>query len=629
MSGISNDMYAGNAEQKIIVTNPMFLSYSLNDEFLIGDIPTIGVNAYGTSLTGGETVNFEVWDENKPDVKYTASGVAFERVNIPLWEMKNEGENALIIKATVNNGGGDASDSGVPGISGGVPGSGVSGETDGVSDSGTGSAISGVASDAVRHQFRILRTYREIDEALYYDVTASTVFDVGSGGFTNITFTDRSRGQYLCQLIGMRNVYGNRVEKQIVAREADKILKEYFPDLNIHSDNSNFDLKPYQRSDGGIAILPNADSDLETTVKVMPYIKDEVDINLLKYYLRNIYEGKNSENKMCALYGLAILNEPVLLDLSNYALLDDLVVKDAVYIALGYIALGENETASDIYDKRIAPFMEQLTPFNRVDTGVDNDDILDATAAANLLATKLEKPEKEGLYQYCIRNFTTDILINIEKLSYIKHEIAKRTPTSGSIKYTLFDETFTRGLKNGGSYTLRIPAQSINQFKIIEVTGDIGAVSTFKKPMTEIGESDDDVTVRRRYYKADGSQDSSTIFEQGDLVRVQIWIDYTAKAIDGAYCVTDYLPAGLEYVRNSAKIKGASGFGYGYRRYCTVEGQKIMFYDYNGRFDRGYLYYYYARVIDPGNFKAEGPFVQNLTAKEYFTVGEDSTLVIR
>ena len=588
-SGISNNIYAGNAVQSIIVTNPMFLSYSLSDEFLIGDVPTIGVNVYGTSLTGAETVDFEVWDENTPDTKYTGSGASFERINIPLWEMKNEGVNALIIKATVSNG----------------------------------------SSDAVRHQYQVLQTYREIDGAVYYDVTTETVFEVGIGGLTNITFTDRGRGAFLCNLLDMRYVYGDRVEKLLVRREANRIIEEYFPDLSLYNRKDRFDIKQYQRKDGGIAILPYADSDIVTTVKIMPYVIDEANVSALKSYLYGIYEGNNADNKMCALYGLAILKEPVLLDLDNYSLLDSLSVKDLVYIGLGYCALGEFGAATELYDSRIAPKLEKITPYYRVNTGVDNDDILEATSAANMLAAILEKPEKDGLYKYCIDNYTTDILINIEKLSYIEREIAKRTDASGSITYTLFGEEYTRELKNGSSYTLRIPAQSIGEFKLLDVTGDIGAVSTYKKPMIGIGEIDNEVTVRRRYYRADEYENSSYTFEQGDLVRVQVWIDYTAKAIDGSYSVTDYLPAGLEYVSGSAKIGGESAIGYGYYRYCTVEGQKVTFYDYNGRFYKGYLYYYYARVVCPGTFTAEGPLVQNLNAKDVFTVGEDSTIIIR
>jgi len=567
----------------------MFLSYTLNNTFLIGDVPAIGVNVYGTGLTGRETVSFEVWDENDPSVKRTANGVSFERVNIPLWEMKNEGTNALIIKATVSNG----------------------------------------MNDMVRHQYRVLKTYREIDASVYYDVTVGTVFEVGSGGLTSITFTDRGRGAFLRQLLGMRYVYGDRVEKLLVRREANRILAEYFPDLGIDYGRDRFDIRNYQRADGGIAILPHAASDLETTVKLMPYIIDEINTHSLRNYLYNIYEGENSENKMCALYGLAMLREPVLLDLDMYSMLEDLSVKDAVYIALGYYALGETETASEIYDARVALRLERITMYYRVNTGIDKDDILEATSAACLLATKLGKPEKDGLYQYCISNFTTDILINVEKLSHIENEIAQRTDSTGSITYMLFGERFTRELRNGNSYTLRIPVRNLGEFRLIEVTGEVGAVSVFKEPMIEPENTDEDVTVRRRYYLVNEYQNSSTTFEQGDLVRVQIWIDYSAKAINGSYCVTDYLPSGLEYVSGSAKISGAPSFGYGYYRYCTVEGQKITFYDYNGRFDRGYLYYYYARVICPGTFIAEGPVVQNLSASDYYSTGENDVIVIR
>ena len=589
VSGISSDLYAGNSVQNIIVTNPMFISYTLNNSFLSGDTPSVGVNVYGSSLTGSETVDFEVWDENTPDVKYTASGASFERVDIPLWEMKNEGANALVIKASVSNG----------------------------------------TSDAVRHQYQVLSTYREIDSALYYDVTAGTVFYTGNSGLTNITFTDRSRGQYLYHLLSMRYVYGDRVEKLAARREADRLLSEYFPDLTLYGTGAGVDFTRYQRADGGIAILPYAESDVITTVKLMPFIIDDVDINALKNYLYGVFEGENADNKMCALYGLAMLREPVLLHLNNYSALGGLPVKDVAYTALGYLALGEKEAAAGLYDGYIAPRLQQIAPYYRVNTGVDNDDILEATSAACMLATMLDRPEKEGLYKYCIDNYTTDTLITLERLSYIRHEIAKKPDVSGSITYTLFGQSFTRDLSGGSSYTLRIPAQNIGDFKLLEVTGDVSAVSVYKKPLTDAGGADEDITVRRRYYKEGGDGNSSDVFEQGDLVRVQIWIDYTAKAINGSYSVTDYLPSGLAYVNNSAKIRGAGGFGYGWYRYCVAEGQKVTFYDYNGRFDKGCLYYYYARVVSPGTFMAEGPLVQNLIAADCFTVGDDSIVVIR
>jgi len=596
VSGISNDLHAGNLVRNIIVTMPMFLNYSINSTFLTGDFPTLGVNVFGTSLAGGETVEFQVWDESNPYDVRTAGGAAFERVNIPLWEMAHEGSGALIIRATVSNG----------------------------------------MTDMVRHQYQVLRTYRQIDAAVFYDnISPGTDFVVGSGGLTNITFTDRSRGRYLWQLTWLRNSWGSRIERMVVRREANNLLRTYFPDLSLSWTNDSFDARQFQQSNGGIAILPHAEADLLTTVRLMPFIMNEINIGALRNYLYNIFKGDNADNKIIALYGLAILREPVLLYLNNYALLDDLSIRDLTYIALGYHALGEVELAAEMYDTRIAPYLEGFAPYYRVNVGVDMDDILDATSAALTLAQKLERPEVDGLYLYLVRNRGVDLLTNLERLAHIRRNIGRATAEAGSITYTLFGEEFTRDLSRwgwgGGKHTLRIPAQNMHEFRLIEVTGDVSAVSTFRQPMSDAAQYnvDHDITVRRRFYRVGGDGNYTWEFEQGDIVRVNLWIDYSAKAIQGSYVVTDFLPAGLQFIPDSARIPGSERFGIGHLRWARVEGQRVQFFDHNSWFNSGRLYYYYARVISPGTFRAEGTLVQNLNAPTYFTIGEDDVVVIR
>jgi hypothetical protein len=404
---------------------------------------------------------------------------------------------------------------------------------------------------------------------------------------------------------------------------------------------SEFNIRDYQRSDGGIAILPHAESDMATTVKVMPYILNEANRGSLLSYLYEAFEGNNAENKVLALYGLALLRQPIMDELSSYLMLDEISARDSVYLALAYLSLGETEIANKIFDSRIVSQLEHIAPMYRINTGVDQDDILSATSAAAVLATKLNKSEKDGLHQYIIRNSTTDILINIEKLTYIEYEISTRTEVPGSITYTLFGESFTRELKNGGSHTLRIPTLSINEFNLTGVEGDVSAVSHFKVPMTEVGHFDDEITINRTFYRVEqsgtGNINSNTgrttltareTFTQGDLVRVEIKIDYSAKALHGAYSVTDYLPAGLAFAENTARVERDTNSGWGVFSYATVEGRKVTFYDFNSRFDREITYYYYTRVISPGTFKAEGPLVRNLISADYFTAGTDTVIII-
>ncbi|MCL2572494.1 MAG: hypothetical protein FWE11_08825 [Defluviitaleaceae bacterium] len=591
VSAISSDLYAGNTVANIIVTNPMFLHYALGSTFLVGDVPTIGVNAYGTSLTGDETIIFEVWCENDPDNIFKASGTAFERINIPLWEMTEEGLHALIIHARVE---------GNPQL-----------------------------SDAMRHEFQVIRTNRQVDMATFYDVTTQTRFEAGSQGLTNITFTDHGRGQFLRDLLGMRHIRGARLEGLTARQEAERLLGTHFPDTELwHLRDGSFNPLDYQRPDGGLSILPHAESDLATTVMLLPFLLEGVNVGALRNYLYGIFEGENPDNKMMALYGLALLQAPVLLDLHQYALVADLPVRDVAFIALGFAALGETAIALDIYQERILPHIQKIEPMYRVYSGLGSDSILEATSTVSLLAAKLNMPERLGLHQYTANHRTSQLLITIERLHFISHEIANHSPTPASITYTLFGETFTRDLSHGWGwgYTLRIPTQNMNQFRLTNVTGDVGAVSINRVPLEEIEIVDNDIAINRRFLREGGAAVTGA-FRQDEVVRVEISIDYSAKAIDGSYMVTDFLPAGLAFVQGSARFVSPRT-GESHWSHAIAEGQRVIFFDYNGRFDGVRVYYYYARVINPGVFTAEGTLVQNLGVRAYMTVGEDTTVTV-
>lgn len=587
LSGVTSDLYAATTTQNIDVTTPMFLNYSLGDTFLIGDVPSVGLNVYGTSLSGSETVYFEVWDDSRPEQVYTASASAFERVDIPLWEMTEEGQHSLTIRATAENG----------------------------------------TSDTLSHSYQVLRSLRQISTAQYYDVTPQTVFDLGTSGNASLTFTDKGRGQFLSALLTLRQLSGDRIEKRVTRQQADILLETYFPDLTLNDAEETFIPKQYQCEGGGMAILPYAQSDPETTVKLLPYIQDAVNLPALKNYLWQIYQSDSAESKASALYGLAILQEPVLLAIDEYQTLDSLSVKDAMYLALGYLALGESQKASSLYDAHIAPALESISPYWRIPAD-DQSTMLELTSLAAALSAKLDRPEREGLFRYCLDHSTSDTLTCLETLTYIADEIASVTSTGGTLTYSLFGDTYTCELSNGQSVVIQVPAQNADAFSLLQVTGDVSAVSVYQKAIDASVPSDPAVTVRRRYYKATEQENSSETFAQGDLIRVQVWIDYSAKAIDGSYSVTDYLPAGLAYVEGSAKIEDAPAFGMGCNRYVKANGQAVTFYDYNGRFDKGCLYYYYARVISPGIFKAEGTLVQNLTAKDSISIGPDDYIII-
>ena len=581
-SGVTTDYYSGNSVENIRVSIPMFLNYSLNNVFLIGDTPHIGLTVYGTELSGGETVTFSVWDAEAPDNKLTAKGAPFERVNIPLWKMTELGAHSIVIHAETSTG----------------------------------------LSDAVRHPYHILESHQTVDTSVFYDVRLDTQFEAGSPGLTNITFTDSGRGQFLWQLMSMRYVRGERIEGLAARREADRLIRQYFPDLDIYFIDTSFDPSMYQQEDGGIAMLPYASSDLELTVTVLPFIRDEINLQAVRGYLKNIFSSSTGESRIIALYGLAQLGAPVMQDLHTYSRAENLTIRDAAYLALGLAAIGEKHRASELYEEYIVPNLQEMAPYYRI-----KDDILfrDSSVAA-LLAQKLGVQERGGLHLYTNGHEYDDLLTKLERLSYISLEIGTVNIADASITYTMFGESFTQDLSNGRQFTLRIPTMNLHEFNITGITGDVGAVSIHSVPLEDVEIIDNDITIRRQFFK-EGSRSPVTSFNEGDLIRVELTIDYTRKSLNGSYMVTDFLPSGLVFVQESARFQEQSGINRS-RAWVVSEGQQVLFFDYNSRFSQVRTYFYYARVINPGSFTAEGPIVQNLDAREYLTIGAPEVIRI-
>jgi len=425
----------------------------------------------------------------------------------------------------------------------------------------------------------------------------------------------------------MRWTRGARIEGLVAQREATRLIEKHFPDTRLFRCMIAFDAQDYQVPSGGIAMLPYADANLQTTVALIPFIQDEINVNALRSYLRGTLQESSMDNRMLALYGLAMLGEPVLLDLRNYAKVEDMSVRNTAYIALGLAVLGETQTARYLFNNRIAPHIQAIAPYYRVNVGTNRRDILDATSVTALLAAKLGMPQSMGLHNYAARHHTDELTLKLERLAFITHQIENLTDTTASITYSIFGEEVTRELSGWHQFTLRIPAENMSEFNIISVIGDVSAVSIIRTPLEDIEPVDNGIIVRREFFSA-GSNVATNTFEQDEIVRVQITIHYPAISVSGSYVISDFLPAGLALVQNSARFGTTSSVSNNWR-HATAEGQRITFFDFNGRLNRVHTYYYYARVINPGTFRAEGAMVQSLGVREYLSIGECAILTIR
>ena len=585
-SAISESLYAGNSVSTVRVTQPMFLNYSVGSLFLVGDTPYIGINAFGTSLTGTEEVLFEVWREDFPDDIRSTTGRAFERVNIPLWEKTEEGAGALIIYVSTVG-----------------------------------------LSDALRHEYRVVNSHLLVDTAVFYEVTAETVFEVNPGGLTNITFMDAGQGRFLRDLFAIRNVTwrsGLRIEGLVARREATRIIERHFPDIRIFGPVGAFDIANYQQRDGGIAFLPYGNSNLRTTVMLMPFVMDEVNQILLREYLHST----NGRDRSLALYGLAMLGEPVLLEILALAREPGIELHDAVNLGLALYHLGDIGEAERLFRTHIAPHIVGLGAMYRIDRGGNRRELLEATTSAALLAAKLNRAEALGLHAYAHNQRMDDMIMNVERLQFISYVIENMESEPASITYRLFGETFTRELGAWRHFNLRIPAANMHEFELVETTGDVGAVSIVRTPLEEMAVIESEMTIVRRFFAA-GSNTPTTTFNQGDMVRVEITVSYSPRSLEGSYLITDFLPAGFVHVPHSARFGAVINNTSTRFAFAQTEGQRVSFFDFNRRGDRAATYVYHARVISPGTFTAEGTLVQNVGAREYMGQGESVTITVK
>lgn len=582
LSGVTTDLLAGSNTVSLDVTLPFFINYTLNSTYLTGDKPVLGVTAYGNDLKKDEKVLFEVYDSQSQKSIASAEGKAFERVNIPMPEF-SEGKAEIIIKASTLKG----------------------------------------LRDSLKHSFEVVNTYHQIEEALYYDLKPDMKFEGGTKGNTKLIFTDKGKGMYLKELNYLMYTAGNRIDQKLTSKKAFELTKNHFDLIEMEDNITKFNASDYQREDGGIAILPYGNSDLDISAKLSSLLKDQINTFRLKdYFYTKLYDDSPGL-KGNALYGLAVLKEPVLLDLDKASEVENAELKDLLYIALAYCELGELPKADRIFIEKIAPHIKSNKPYYKIDSGKDTDDILEYTSMAAVLSSKLDKPHKTGFYKYCTDNYSKEITTYIERLMYIEEEIKKVNSGPVSFSYTLNGKKYTESLDNGKTFTLTLPSENIGNLQVDNVTGEISMVSMFKKPLITAVKTDKNLTVNKTYHTTKENK-ANTDFKQSDIVKVVINWNVAAKALDGTYQITDYLPSGLKPIDNPTSM------GVDPRsneiNYMESDGQKVTFFVNKDYKDKTLTYY--ARVITPGTYKAESSIIQSVSSRESINMSTTNTIVI-
>ncbi len=576
--GISDNLDVGSSTKLIPVTLPLFVETNIAKEYLTGDKPIIKLYGYGSDLQSGDSLELNVTIE---DLNYdeTQTGRAFEPASFELPEM-TAGIHDVYVTATAGN-----------------------------------------QEDTVLKKVSVIDSHWEKETANYYTLAEDMKIDGADDRPTTLVFMDKNRGYFYRDLIGLYYTWGERVDQKYAKKLAAEYMNLYFEEKYTIEE---FDGSVYQTPDGGISILPYSSSELPLSAQMVDLAADEFDVSALTSYFNSfiVNEGSSLEEIIIALYGLANLDEPILNQIIHLYENNEISDQLKLYVALTLDRIGAGEYARVIYNDLISRLAETQEPYIRLALGEDEDDYLKYTVLAAILANKLSADEEEGLYGYVRSKWTDEILINVEKLIYLRQALPLAEAGPVSFNYSVGNRSDSVTLEKYKKHKISVSPDELSQISFSDITGKVGLISYYTEPADPDSITiDNQIGVSRSYQIVGGKQNKT--FSEGDIVLVTLSHKIDANAIDDSYQITDYLPSGLTAISKpfSRLQYGSYDASWPY----LIDGQKIVFGAWKG-WDK--LIKYYARVNNQGEFMTDPVMIQGYTVKDSLNMSEAGPVTI-
>ncbi|HYG56789.1 MAG TPA: alpha-2-macroglobulin family protein, partial [Symbiobacteriaceae bacterium] len=564
------------------VSLPFFVETVLAETYLTGDQPVFTARTYGTALNTGYAVSLAAWLEGPVALaRKNAPSTAFQLLGFALPVLSKPGTYQATMEAIGPDG----------------------------------------LKDAVQKEFTVVDSYLRQKQVTFDLLEPGARLKQTGDSLVRLAFSDHDRGRYLRLLQQMRWQWGNRFEQKLARMTANDLLTRYFADARgWWGEEPDLDTFAYQTPDGGVSILPYADSDLYLTVLAADLKPDGFDQVTMEEYFQRILDddGQGRERKVLALYGMAAIGRPVLTAAQELLAAKDLSLQEQLYLALTLAELGDLEGARPYYRAVISQHGEALGPAARIRTGRDQDEILSNTALAGVAAAKLNEPEGPALASYLMENHTAEILLVLEQTLMAAEALPQLPQSPVSFTMLLDGQTVTKELKPGQVLPMTVTQAQARSLQITAVTGKVGLTVTTEGPATRADLTQQEGFHVERTYQAVGGA-AGTQFNMGDLVRITLYATIPGTAPGGAYELADYLPAGLRIVQRpwESGIKFTTPGDPSWP--LEVNGQRVSFWV--GK-EPKYPITYYARVVSPGDFTAEEPVLQHQRSGVIYGHGE-------
>jgi alpha-2-macroglobulin len=568
---VTADHRAGTGSTLLPVGLPFFVEAVLAPEYLVGDVPVLRVRAYGDALDAGDAVTFTVTSPSLGLEASSARGVAFAAARIGL-PMLPVGTHRLRISAEGPGGRSDA----------------------------------------------ILKTIRVVPSRLetlikHYEMLTPSFVPQGGEGLTTYTVTDAGRGALIPMLMDLASTQSARFDALAAADAARQLLIDAFGFEENALPTVAFNPASFERN--GIALLPYAARDPELTALAALTVPERINVDSVRSYLRKHSDANRTtrEGRIMALAGLAGLGEPILAELHSMAL-DDLTIREWLWLALGLAAAGDENGARDIERRLLDQHGQRLGPWVRLKVGETVDDIHVAGRLLLVLSARLGEDFARDVAAYLHHEGSFERLIALEQLAYLQATLERLPRTKTRFAWTLDGERHVVALDHGRSFSIVLTAEQRVGFSLERLDGKLAVVTSWSGPGPL--PSGSEASIERVVSPITGVTEAT-------LVRVTITVTFDAQAPDGCWQITDLAPSGLAPIEREYAWPGGGSWS---NSPWSIEGQRVSWCAYPERPDRpdpDRTFSYLARVVTPGAYTWEQALIQSDAAPEVgFATGQ-------
>jgi len=585
---VSTDLYGGETMQKFPVSLPLFAHANIQKELLIGDEPLLTVTAFGKALKKNDEVSGTVQSPFVQSGQTKISGTAYVPIRVP-FSAVSVGNYAVTTSVAV-----------------------------------------GQYKDTLVQKFEVVSS--RLTRSIAVPIGDGAAVVGGKLGNTKFVVTDAGRGRLYPDVVTFACGCGDRIDQRIGLNVSLNLMQKYFGQKEVERNLP--DLTIYQSPEGGIRLLPYASADLELSAKVAsvaPEIFDEE--RLAQYFYSFLTDGKEGvrEEIVWALYGLSSLHEPVLPSVRNLSARTDLAPNEKLLVGLSLAELGDHEAARAIYRNLLAQNGERVNVESvKIKIGNTPDEVVQNTGLMAGFGAMIGEKDVEQLYEYTKKAPKKDVLVNLEKLMFLKHFVPSLPSSEGEVTVTINGKSQVVKLQNGYTEEFTVAKAALGTVQFTNKKGSVSIMSVYDVPLQDVEIAPTNFLGIDRKYFVDGKE--TTTFHEGDLVEIRI-TPSIKQSMEGQYEVIDVLPAGLKNIANPYMYNAANK--------CTtqypfeVDGQVVKFLVYRSTQYyygcNGHNYFsYFARVSSPGNFKTDNVLIQSFDKPEYLNFsGAGKTISIK